>query len=777
MTNSPTLRAALLLALLTCAVALFFAGTLSFDHTPSGDGRRTTPFLEFVANTGQWIPTWNPYKLGGVPILGEPYTFLWLAALSVFDPDWLNFQINAYHLLSIIAVAVAVFVFVRGQGVRLSIATVAAFTFATSQGVIALQTRGVVPIIFAHAVMIAVLWLAVSDARSRNAGKLGAIALLLGIIAVTRLHYAAPFLVLLFAVYIHNAPSSRTIWQRGQTATVRLAFAGLLGIATQALFVIPIVMYNSGASGELPQQWTYPFYPTAITSFLLPAHTTDLAADYYLAPPFIGLLIPVALGLLIAFRRTVWSDRIVRFWTWASLWIGAVLLAQGLVGLADAIHWMHEHFPLIGRFRQPSPLFFPLSIALVFVSARIFEVIARAKPDSLRADTKIAYLSVLMIGAVTLAHLSYWVIFGVSDAFGRRIVTFIQEGLSVWSYIYVLGATIVVLIIIKLVADRPSNWFVAVILCAAAQVILLYPRVGAEQIAGVRVVTENTPLLPKIYQTLKADQGYFRVGCVRYWNGCDDNGIQNVQGMLGFSMFFTDAQRTMFSQFRDAFPTSSRPHWASIGLKCNDYTSTFSELMNLKYLICRNTESPRSGWSRVLEEKLATGRHRPWVLWEREDWTGKVPVLFSWEYAGSEDWNWQEIASNWSAGRAIITSDTAGPQSDALTRKAAFNGTVVELAPSKISIEVEVDGTGLLVLPENYDRGWMVSVNGKREKVHEVYGALRGVFVPPGSSLVKFSYMPRYWEVTKAISIAALLVCAGLFAYAGSGAFRRYRDT
>ena len=47
---------------------------------------------------------------------------------------------------------------------------------------------------------------------------------------------------------------------------------------------------------------------------------------------------------------------------------------------------------------------------------------------------------------------------------------------------------------------------------------------------------------------------------------------------------------------------------------------------------------------------------------------------------------------------------------------------------------------GFLVIPENWDDGWQLSVNGKREEVVRAFMAYIGVPIQPGVSKVYLSY-------------------------------------
>lgn len=82
--------------------------------------------------------------------------------------------------------------------------------------------------------------------------------------------------------------------------------------------------------------------------------------------------------------------------------------------------------------------------------------------------------------------------------------------------------------------------------------------------------------------------------------------------------------------------------------------------------------------------------------------------------------------------------------------------------------------TGLLVMTDSPAAGWAVSVDGKPAELLKVNGDLhRGVVVPPGRHLIRFSYFPD--ALTRGLWISALGWAALLAAMAGPAAARRIR--
>jgi hypothetical protein len=61
---------------------------------------------------------------------------------------------------------------------------------------------------------------------------------------------------------------------------------------------------------------------------------------------------------------------------------------------------------------------------------------------------------------------------------------------------------------------------------------------------------------------------------------------------------------------------------------------------------------------------------------------------------------------------------------------------------SRLELDVETRGRGLLVLSETFYPGWRATVNGKNETIYNANGLLRGIVVPQGRSRVVLRYVP-----------------------------------
>ena len=67
---------------------------------------------------------------------------------------------------------------------------------------------------------------------------------------------------------------------------------------------------------------------------------------------------------------------------------------------------------------------------------------------------------------------------------------------------------------------------------------------------------------------------------------------------------------------------------------------------------------------------------------------------------------------------------------------------IVYETPQHIAVSVQMTNSGLVVLSDLWDKGWVARLNGQTVPVLRVNHALRGVVAPAGTSILEFSYEP-----------------------------------
>jgi len=83
----------------------------------------------------------------------------------------------------------------------------------------------------------------------------------------------------------------------------------------------------------------------------------------------------------------------------------------------------------------------------------------------------------------------------------------------------------------------------------------------------------------------------------------------------------------------------------------------------------------------------------------------------------------------------------------------------------EVVIKTESTGQSFLILSDTYYPGWKAFIDGKETKIYRANGIVRGIFMGPGSHVVKFVYSPLSFKVGTLISCAtfAILLLTSLF--------------
>jgi uncharacterized membrane protein YfhO len=81
--------------------------------------------------------------------------------------------------------------------------------------------------------------------------------------------------------------------------------------------------------------------------------------------------------------------------------------------------------------------------------------------------------------------------------------------------------------------------------------------------------------------------------------------------------------------------------------------------------------------------------------------------------------------------------------------------------PTRVSMSVKMETSGLVVLADLWDPGWQASLNGKMVPILRANHALRGVAVPPGNWSLDFQYRPVSFTRGCWLAAAAIFLLTG----------------
>jgi hypothetical protein len=84
-----------------------------------------------------------------------------------------------------------------------------------------------------------------------------------------------------------------------------------------------------------------------------------------------------------------------------------------------------------------------------------------------------------------------------------------------------------------------------------------------------------------------------------------------------------------------------------------------------------------------------------------------------------------------------------------------------EEVPTRIVVDAQMRTRGLLVLADNWDKGWRAYVNGKVTPILRTNYSIRGVVLPSGASTVEFRYASPALALGHTLAAAAITILLG----------------
>ena len=158
------------------------------------------------------------------------------------------------------------------------------------------------------------------------------------------------------------------------------------------------------------------------------------------------------------------------------------------------------------------------------------------------------------------------------------------------------------------------------------------------------------------------------------------------------------------------------------------------------------------------------------TVWENPAWLGAAWVYWSSDIVEGEPAD--ALRTNFAEfqNTAIVDRSSAILRCESACQPLGVSIDTID--PEHVRVEVDLDRTGLVVLPRQALDGWRVSVDGEHHAVLNVDGLYMGVVVPEGRHVIEWRYRPRWVTPSAWASILGVLVTLGLLL---EGRPRRWR--
>ena len=146
-------------------------------------------------------------------------------------------------------------------------------------------------------------------------------------------------------------------------------------------------------------------------------------------------------------------------------------------------------------------------------------------------------------------------------------------------------------------------------------------------------------------------------------------------------------------------------------------------------------------------------------VYENRRWQPRAFVAYDYEVAGDDVRALQRMRVEDFTPSKVLVFDGAEAQKHVESTDGSFHVHRMGSMCCGAIYSVETSSRGLLVVSENFYPGWKARVNGDEAPILRANYAMRAVGVPPGSSIVEFSFEPISWEIGKWVSVLTCLGC------------------
>lgn len=754
---------------LVAGLLAFFWRTLSGDVFQPADGGDLVSFLyptyRFAAATLSQgaLPLWNPTLYGGAPFISDIQAgFLYPPnlLLFIFNPTFDYATLQALSIGHVGWAGLGMYTLLR----TLRWPTAPVRRAAALLGALAFMVSDPFLIHLGNLNLIAVLswlpWVLAAYVRGLRTGAwrwLGTAALLYAVAnyaghAQSTLYVGMALgLLTLGHALLHRAPGYAWLWRPAAGLVVVLLLTALLS-APALLPAAELTAYTARQAYTYQDTIAFSLAPAQLLGLLTPGFFGRGPALHWglwerVEMPYAGVpTLLLAVGALLlasgATRR--------RLWPWLGLAAFGLVAALGVYAILHG--WLTLVIPGLAQMRAPARALILWQTGLAVVAAVGMDILLRQGQESLAGAAGQAWLRGLARGAQ-----AWWLLF-LPLAYLALLLT--QGNETVF-----LRASVAALALVIAAAAWAGTWAVLAALRAAwlaprtAALLLLALLYGELAASGAYTdISSDDPTRgfrhPEIVAFLRDDPDLYRIDSrtdiAALWqpDTAALYGLEDVSGIVNpLALAAWQAQ------------------WEATGGR----GTRAYDLLNVKYVIVRDgTPLPDGKFTLALDApgdlavyRNATPLPRAWVVHRA---LPAADIAQAQQLIQSPDFDPTTAA-------VVLAEEMAGlspfgplPEQPAATPPPV---TVTRLHPSALRVVVDAAAPGLLVLSEVWYPGWRATVNGAPQPVLHANGALRGVPIPAGSSVVEMWFSPTPWRVGVGLAGVGLLMLVGVWVWAG----------
>lgn len=731
----------------------------------------TLRYLGAALSNGE-LPLWNPYHFGGHPSAADPQSLLFTPTMLLFgwlvpQPSMELFDLVVFaHFLPGALAFIPLF---RRRGWHWSGAVVAAIVFMLGGSASArLQHTGM---ILSYGYFPLALWLLeeAMDRRSYGYGILFAVSATLMVIGRDQVAFLCA--LTLIGVAAHR------VW----TAPRRLAYLrsrlGLLitmGSIGAALLAVPVILtmqflatstrpsfgFGVAAMGSLPPEslatilfgnifgslrWTYDYWGPDWHS-LAEGTWTDRATNYLFigtVPALFILWHGIAGGRLFA--------REFRFF----LLVGLLAVLYALGRYTPGFEMIFDHMPGVNLYRRPADATFLINIALAVSSGYlVHRYAADGMPSWSNAALGQARIALTALAfALVMAAIASGIAFSLE---GGHVLSSLKEAGG-----GLLAAALVMALLTKLGGSvyRREALALALVVLTGAELIGRHAAsaLNAEPAERYTVFAKLPPEQLQGLQILKRElaerhrQGeYPRVevlGLGGSWQNASM--VLEIEDIIGYNpLRLADYERAI-----GPGENAEDPNLRQFPASFRGYECELAGLLGLDYLVLdRPVQKLPRHFPRLADAEVVYGTGKMWIY--RLNTSGRrayvahhVQGVDSEAVIGADelpDFDQETEALIDHGSMPLLKAHYAPVRPGA--DKPADKVRIVSYRRNSVTLEVESEDHGVLVLHDIYYPGWEARVDGERRPVLRANLLFRGVEIPAGTHRVEFDFRPLSFE-------------------------------
>jgi hypothetical protein len=728
----------LLVLLIVCLVAQL--NSITNVSMPSGDGNRIMPNMEFIQNSGEFIPLWNPSKFAGMPFLADPERFLLLSKFVSSESAYAYLQINLTLILIGYLTAVVCYFLAQKFAISRAGALVSAILLVVSQFHLDLIKSARIDGLFSTFFLILIFYLYLQYVEKKSPFVLLGICILVAIELNLGGYYLAaelyPFLLLIGFNF-----NSGTFYQKIYKTVSHLIIFSTLGVLIGSVYLLPLLDYS-------------------FTQFSATKPLTTLADSQPIPGSLMNIFIPLSVQhigggdfvfyhvsfILVFLLPVYWITRKSKPWPYETLF--AILFFFGLVfnlgkmfPFSLIVDFVTE-LPLLKQIRWAYTFWFSSLIAMIILSGAAIDRIRVLDSVDMAWKKLIIVISVLLSAILCLDLVysipSLWSEINNDDFFSFRRVA--EQPVLILFFLIPFLAAIYF----------PDKKYRPLLVVLVIAVPLIFFRPYSEM---HRLKNQDLPDQYKDY--LLSDQSEFRVSLLNKGQG-NQIGIPKISNLNGFSMYFSNEHREMLGRLYGREISELRPHWVRPLPSLELWDNLALDLLNIKYVEIKKSDlndAIFTKWDSVAE----AGRS---ILLKRKHWSSALKFYGDCDVrTGNKKLKDMLTDSSVYSKTLWISSDSREvniPDCRAGNIKPEATITIVERSANTVQFSVKTNLDGFLYIPEYFDQYWKADLNGSPTPVFRAFDNFRAIQVSTGENSIKMFYSPDKFYLGLWISLSTL---------------------